>query len=349
MIVRIILAGLLAALLSLLLTPVVKWFAVKIGAVDHPNERKVHEGIMPRLGGLAIFLSFLTVSLIFAVKDSSYLGLVLADIIIVITGVADDTKGVGPKMKLLGQFLAALVLVEFGFRINFIALPITSYIFLERASVIVTVFWLVGVTNAINLIDGLDGLAAGTVFFAVLFVSISAFQIGLMPAVMLGSILAGAILGFIPYNFNPASIFMGDTGSMLLGFNVAALAILGMTKSVTLISLLLPVVILGIPIMDTLWAILRRASSGKKIFEADKKHLHHRLLHIGLSHRRTVLVIYAIDIALGICALFIQSLETWWSLVLLVALAAVLITLAVRLGLATDEESDLKKEGNHES
>ena len=349
MIGKILLAGVLAALMSLLLTPAIKRLAVRIGAVDHPNERKVHEGIMPRLGGLAIFLSFLAVSLVFATKDSAYLGLILADIIIVITGVADDTKGVGPKMKLLGQFLAALLLVEFGYRINFIFLPIADYIFLERASVIATVFWLVGVTNAINLIDGLDGLAAGTVLFAVLFISASAFRIGLMPAVVLGAILAGAILGFLPYNFNPASIFMGDTGSMLLGFNVAALAILGMTKSVTFISLLLPVVILGIPIMDTLWAILRRASRGKKIFEADKKHLHHRLLHIGLSHRRTVLTIYAIDIVLGVCALFIQSLSRWWSLMVLLALVAGLITLAVRLGLATDEDAEPVKEGNHES
>lgn len=349
MIAKILLLGSLAAVISLVLTPVVKCLAIKIGAVDYPNERKVHEGVMPRLGGLAIFLSFLIVSLIFADKNSSYTGLILADLIIVLTGIADDTKGLGPKLKLMGQVLAALVLVEFGFRINFIVFPITSYIFLERASVIVTVFWLVGVTNAINLIDGLDGLAAGTVLCAVFFVSVSAYRIGLMPAVLLGAIFGGSILGFLPYNFNPASIFMGDTGSMLLGFNVAALAILGMTKSVTVISLLLPVVILGIPILDTLWAILRRASTGKKIFEADKKHLHHRLLNIGLSHRNTVLTIYAIDIVLGVCAMLIQSLGSWWSLVIVVAISAILITLAVRLGIASDEKLEAKQEVKHES
>ncbi|QRN86786.1 undecaprenyl/decaprenyl-phosphate alpha-N-acetylglucosaminyl 1-phosphate transferase [Clostridia bacterium] len=349
MIAEILLLGTIATVISLLLTPIVKRLAIKIGAVDYPNERKVHEGVMPRLGGLAIFLSFLVVSLAFAEKSSTYTGLILADLIIVLTGIADDTKGLGPKLKLMGQVLAALVLVEFGFRINFIVFPITSYIFLERASVIATVLWLVGVTNAINLIDGLDGLAAGTVLFAVFFISVSAYRIGLMPAVLLGAIFGGSILGFLPYNFNPASIFMGDTGSMLLGFNVAALAILGMTKSVTAISLLLPVVILGIPILDTLWAILRRASTGKKIFEADKKHLHHRLLNIGLSHRNTVLTIYAIDVVLGVCAMFIQSLGSWWSLVILVALAALLITMAVRLGIASDEKLDAKQEEEHES
>lgn len=335
---RALAGALLAALIAYFLTPAVIRLAHRIGAVDHPNERKVHEGVMPRLGGLSFFAAFLAAALLLGEKTPYLTGLLLADGILVGLGVVDDTRGVGPKTKLLGQFLAALLLVEFGFLIDFINLPLggASLLFLSRASLLVTVLWLVGITNAVNLIDGLDGLATGTGFIALAAISVVAFLTGLTEAMVLGMILAGALLGFLPHNFYPARIFMGDTGSMLLGFNVAAIAILGMTKSVTFISLVLPVVILGVPILDTAMAILRRASCGRRVFEADREHLHHRLLHLGISHRNTVLLIYAINAGLGVAAVFIQNLDTLSSLLVLLVLAALLLLLAVRLGLAAE-------------
>jgi len=326
-----------ALLIALAVTPLVRKLAFRIGAVDRPNERKVHAGIMPRMGGLGIYIAFVAAALLFAPRSAQLTGILLANTLIVITGILDDTRDLSPKIKLLGQVLAALVLMEYGFEVKFLTLPLEGgIVYLERADTIFTVFWLVGVTNAVNLIDGLDGLAAGTSAIAATTMSVVALMTGQIQAFVLGLILVGAIVGFLKYNFHPASIFMGDTGSMLLGFNLAALAILGMTKSVTVISLLLPVIILGIPILDTLWAIVRRASRGKHIFEADKKHLHHRLLQIGLSHRNTVLVIYGVNLFLGAAAILIQTLGNLWSLAAVAVLAVLLLLFARWLGALTD-------------
>lgn len=326
-----------ALLIALAVTPLVRKLAFRIGAVDRPNERKVHAGIMARMGGLGIYIAFVASALLFAPRSAQLTGILLANTLIVITGILDDTRDLSPKIKLLGQVLAALVLMEYGFEVKFLTLPLEGgIVYLERADTIFTVFWLVGVTNAVNLIDGLDGLAAGTSAIAAATMSVVALMTGQIQAFVLGLTLVGAIVGFLRYNFHPASIFMGDTGSMLLGFNLAALAILGMTKSVTVISLLLPVIILGIPILDTLWAIVRRASRGKHIFEADKKHLHHRLLQIGLSHRNTVLVIYGVNLFLGAAAILIQTLGTLWSLAAVAVLAVLLLLFARWLGALTD-------------
>lgn len=326
-----------ALLIALAVTPLVRKLAFRIGAVDRPNERKVHAGIMARMGGLGIYIAFVASALLFAPRSAQLTGILLANTLIVITGILDDTRDLSPKIKLLGQVLAALVLMEYGFEVKFLTLPLEGgIVYLERADTIFTVFWLVGITNAVNLIDGLDGLAAGTSAIAAATMSVVALMTGQIQAFVLGLTLVGAIVGFLRYNFHPASIFMGDTGSMLLGFNLAALAILGMTKSVTVISLLLPVIILGIPILDTLWAIVRRASRGKHIFEADKKHLHHRLLQIGLSHRNTVLVIYGVNLFLGAAAILIQTLGTLWSLAAVAVLAVLLLLFARWLGALTD-------------
>ncbi len=334
-------SGLTALAISLAVTPLVKRFAFRIGAVDKPNERKVHEGVMPRLGGLAMFVSFILTVFLYLEFSPQLAGLIMANLVIVATGIYDDTREISPKLKLFGQFIAALILVEYGFRVQFITIPFDGGIYyLPRADIIFTVLWIVGITNAVNLIDGLDGLAAGTATIAAVTISIVALMTGQDQAFLIGVILAFATLGFLRYNFNPASIFMGDTGSMFLGFNLAALAILGMTKSVTVISLVLPVIILGIPILDTLWAIVRRAKRRKPIFEADKKHLHHRLLHMGLSHRRTVLVIYGANVFLGIGAVLIQSLGTLSSIIGFVFLVVLMLLFAWRLGALTDSIDD---------
>jgi len=316
-----------------LITPVVRALALAIGAVDLPEARKVHQGVMPRLGGLGIFLVFAAVSVPAAGISRELLGILAGSGLIVLVGMVDDVRGLSPKVKLAGQVGAALVLVSFGVRVDFITNPLNGMLVLGNLAVPVTVLWVVGVTNALNLIDGLDGLAAGTAAVAALTMAVIAGLEGQALALSLGLVLAGACVGFLRYNFHPARIFMGDTGSMFLGFTLAALSITGFTKSATVISVVLPVVILGLPLLDTGFAIVRRYLGHKPIFEADKEHLHHRLLALGLSHRATVLVIYAINLVLGASAVLLTRLTGDQAVLVLVGLSVVILAAANRLGI----------------
>lgn len=325
-------ALLVAFLLAYFITPVIQKVAPRIGAMDAPNERKIHDRVMPRLGGLAIYLSFTLAVLLTQPLSKQVIGLVVGGSIIMALGILDDIKGLSPKVKLAGQIGAALVLVLFGIRVEFITNPFDDMINLGKLAIPVTVFWLIGVTNALNLVDGLDGLAAGTSAIAAVTMSVVAMMEQQTVYAVLALILAASTFGFLKYNFNPARIFMGDSGSMFLGFNLGTLAILGLTKGTTIISLFIPVVILGIPILDTLFAIVRRYTNGKPIFQADRQHLHHRLLDMGLSHRQTVLVIYGIDICLGISAVLLTMLTTEQSLVILVGLAVLVLLGANKVG-----------------
>ncbi|KKM09926.1 UDP-phosphate N-acetylglucosaminyl 1-phosphate transferase [Clostridiales bacterium PH28_bin88] len=326
-------AALLAAFTVVyLLTPQIKKLAIRVGAVDAPNERKVHARLMPRLGGLAIYLGFTVVVLLTQPLTRSMWGLLLGGTLITLVGVVDDIKGLSPRVKLLGQVLAALVLVGFGIQVKFITNPFGDMFFPGRWGIPVTLLWVIGMTNALNLIDGLDGLAAGTAAIAAVTMAVIAWLEGQVLASGVALILAVSVLGFIRYNFNPAQIFMGDSGAMFLGFNLAALAIMGLTKGATVISLFIPVVILGIPIMDTFFAIVRRFFNRKPIFEADKHHLHHCLLDMGLSHRQTVLVIYLVNICLGISAVLLTRLTTDQSVLMLTGLTALILLGANKVG-----------------
>ena len=301
----------LAFFLTLLLTPPVTRLAFRIGAVDVPDKRKVHDKIMPRLGGLAIFLSFCAAVLFLLLYRGYNLqvaGLLVGGAFILLVGIVDDIYSLPPLVKLAGQVIAALIVVAFGVRVQFLSNPFDGYFQLGFMSIPVTILWIVGVTNSINLIDGLDGLASGVSFIALITLSVIAVQVhqsSLIPLLSLS--LAGAVLGFLRYNFHPAQIFLGDSGSMLLGFTIAVLSTMGLLKSVTVISFLTPVIILGVPIFDTSFAILRRYSNNKPIFKPDKAHLHHRLLKRGLSHRQAVLAIYCLAIAFSLSAVYLAN------------------------------------------
>jgi len=301
----------LAFFLTLLLTPPIIRLAFKIGAVDVPDKRKVHDKIMPRLGGLAIFLSFCAavVFLLFYYEyNLQVVGLLVGGAFILLVGIVDDIYSLPPLVKLLGQIIAALVVVAFGIRVHFLSNPFDGYFQLGLMSIPVTILWIVGVTNSINLIDGLDGLASGVSFIALITLTVIAVQIHQSTLIPLLSLsLAGAILGFLRYNFHPAKIFLGDSGSMLLGFTIAVLSTMGLLKSVTVYTFLIPIIILGVPIFDTSFAIVRRYSNNKPIFKPDKAHLHHRLLKRGLSHRQAVLAIYCLAIAFSLSAVYLVN------------------------------------------
>jgi UDP-GlcNAc:undecaprenyl-phosphate GlcNAc-1-phosphate transferase len=303
-----------------LLTPLVGKLALKIGAVDVPGDRKVHQKVMPRLGGLGIYLSFIVIMLLTQEMSRPLVGLLLGGTCITLLGVCDDIFNLPARVKLAGQILAALLVVAFGVRVEFLTNPFHNMIVLGHLAIPVTIFWIVGVTNALNLIDGLDGLAAGTVVISALTLAASAWLEGHVFIVFWTLLLASCVLGFLPHNFHPARIFMGDNGSMFLGFNLAVLSILGLGKGVTAISLFIPVLIVGTPLLDTVLAVARRLVNHRPLFQADKQHLHHCLLGMGLSQRQTVLVLYLVNICLGGSALLLSILTTEQSIILLIGL-----------------------------
>ncbi|MBM7566497.1 glycosyltransferase family 4 protein [Paenibacillus sacheonensis] len=308
-------AFIISLCLALALTPLVIKLAYKIGAIDKPNHRKVHTKIMPRLGGLGIYAAF--VGAYFAVQpfipeglfrsyDKNLVNAMLAGgTIIVLIGALDDRFELSAKVKLLGQIIAACVVVfGFGVKIDLLNIPFGEAMQPVAAwvSIPITILWIVGVTNAINLIDGLDGLAAGVSGIAIGTILIMAAVMGFAPVILLSALLLGGVIGFLVYNFHPAKIFMGDTGSLFLGFGLATLSMLGF-KQVTMVSFVTPLLIIGVPLSDTFFAIIRRWINKKPIFAPDKGHLHHCLRELGFSHRRTVLIIYAIASFFGLCAI----------------------------------------------
>ena len=283
-------------LFVLAIIPLIKKVAIHVNALDIPNERKVHKVPIPRLGGLGIYMGFLLGYILFGTMSIRMNAILIGSFIIIITGIVDDIKPIPAKIKFLFQVLAALVVAVYGQILLKNLSAFGFYIEFGIFSYVITVFFIVGIINCINLIDGLDGLAAG--LSSIYFITIGIIIIGWTHTfdldAMLTFIMLGATLGFLCHNFNPAKIFMGDSGSMFLGYIIAVIALLGF-KNVTVTTLLAPICLLAIPIMDTLFAILRRLINKKPIDEPDKEHLHHQLLNLHLSHRNTVLVIYLVD------------------------------------------------------
>jgi len=331
----------IATAVSLLLTPAVKAFAFKIGAVDRPNARKVHTRIMPRLGGLAIFAAFaaglfallpLLPDAMLSGYDMRFIAALLAGgTIIVLIGALDDRFELSAKVKLLGQVAAACVVVfGFGIRINLLNIPFgeTMQPVAEWLAIPLTILWIVGCTNAINLIDGLDGLAAGVSGIAIATILVMAAIMGSEPVLLLSAPLLGGIIGFLRYNFHPAKIFMGDSGSLFLGFSLATLSMLGF-KQVTIVSFVTPLLIIGVPLSDTFFAIVRRVVNKRPIFAPDKGHLHHCLRELGFSHRGTVLIIWGIAAFFGLTAIFMSTVvpstsANWVTFVVIVVLVFIL-------------------------
>ncbi|MEQ6377565.1 MraY family glycosyltransferase [Bacillaceae bacterium S4-13-58] len=322
-------AFVLSLVISVLLTPVVKKLAYKIGAMDQLDPRKVHTVEMPRLGGLAIYISFISGFLIFSPQHPYVLPIVVASSIIVITGMLDDIRGLSPKTKLLMQIVSAVIVIASGVHIDFINLPFGDPLDLGYLSIPFSLLWVVGITNAINLIDGLDGLAAGISSIALLTISCLAILMGNSFVTLISFLLLGGTVGFLFYNFYPAKIFMGDTGSLFLGFMLAVISMLGF-KHVTLFSFIVPIMVLGVPISDTLFAMVRRAMQKKPLFEADKAHLHHGLFRLGFSHPETVLLMYAISAVFSLAAVILSQAQMWGSIIV-IALFILMIELMVEI------------------
>ncbi len=347
----ILLALAVAFLISFSATPTVIALANKIKAIDIPkDERRVHKKPIPLIGGLAIFYGFVISVLCFAVIDRQVMGLLMGSVIIVTVGVIDDMRDLSAKLKLLFQIIAAAIVIYFGVEIEYVANPFAKwfgpqYINLGLWSIPITMIWIIGVTNAVNLIDGLDGLACGVSTIAsVALLSMTLLSQNLNAAIITAA-LAGAGFGFLPYNFNPAKIFMGDTGSTFLGFVLACISIQGIMKMYAIISIAVPVLILGLPIFDTLFAIMRRIAKKKPIMAPDRGHLHHRLLDMGFSQRQTVTILYTLTSILCLTAVVMSLKDAMRGLILIFA---VLLVLLVSLVVMEPKEDNLTEEKNNE-
>jgi len=320
----------ISALITLALTPAIRALAVRIGALDHPGPRRVHQEPVPKLGGLSMAITVLGMAwaayllpgpLNGAIDPRPLMGYSMASLVIVVLGIVDDLRGASPFAKLIVQALAAVILTEFGLGIPLITLPFTDQTPTGFLNVPLTIGWILLVTNAINLIDGLDGLAAGTVFIA----SMTLWTVGRahldIYVLFITAIVAGATLGFLRYNFPPARIFMGDTGSQFLGFTLATISLIDNRKGAATITLLFPLVTMGVPILDGLLSFGRRALSGRSVFVADAGHIHHRLLRIGLSQRSAVLLMWYVGAYLGVMAVVLSALPRQYGLLVLALLA----------------------------
>ena len=320
-------------------TPWVKGMAIKAGALDAPDDRKVHKKPIPRMGGIAIYLGFVLAVLASMHVNREIVGLLLGGTVIMMVGIIDDMRQLSAKVKLLGQIAAAMVLVAFHIRIEWLTNPFGEMLYVDQFSVPLTILWVVGLTNTVNLIDGLDGLAAGVSTIASITILLVALQQNFWTVAILTAALAGAALGFLQHNFNPAKIFMGDTGSMFLGYMLAAVSILGTVKSAATIALVVPIMALGLPIMDTAFAILRRYRNGRPIFKPDKGHLHHRLLDLGLTQKQAVLLMYVISGCLGISAIALTEVNKFLGACIIVMLLAVSIVGARKIGILKNTDS----------
>ena len=335
-----LLAALIATLSATALTPIVRRLARHVGAVDTPGGRRVHTLSTPRMGGAAILFAYLAAVLGCAslgyfkqeVAHSSrtLIGFLGGAVFIALVGAFDDVRSLGAKKKLAAQIVAASLAYWAGARVTSLDLPIVGQlVFHPVVAYLLSIGWILGFVNAMNLIDGLDGLAGGMAFFAALTNLVVALLTGNVVAAILNAALGGAVLGFLFYNFNPATIFMGDTGSLFLGYVLGTSALLsGRQKESTLVSLLVPLIALGLPLTDTLFTMVRRYLQKRPIFSADRGHIHHRLLDLGITHRRAVLILYGCSILLCVTAITAAFGKSW---VVGAALAGAVATL---LGIA---------------
>lgn len=328
---------LISAIISFIATPLVKKLAIKAKAIDIPkDERRVHTKPIPLLGGLAIYIAFI-ISLILkrGRLETSEIGIIVGATIIVIGGVIDDIKDLKPLSKLCFQIAASICLIVSGVSITILTNPfdsINGLIYISWLYIPFTLIWVVGITNALNLIDGLDGLAAGVALISTITIFIIAIIHGRTEAAILTSILGGAIIGFLPFNFNPASIFMGDTGAQLLGFLLAAISMEGTIKSATAFAVSVPILALGLPIYDTIFAMIRRKVNGKPISQGDRGHLHHRLLDLGLSQKQVVIIMYFFSAILGGIAIIAMQISTVRSYFLMASVITIIVFLAWKMG-----------------
>ena len=317
-----------SAVVSFIATPMVKNLAYKVGAIDVPKDnRRMHKVPIPRLGGLAIFIAFLLTTLIFADIDRQLQGILLGSVMIVVLGVLDDIMALKALPKLIVQIAAAGIAVYHGCVIQFFSNPNVfsdvSYVNLGWLSIPISIIWIVAITNAVNFIDGLDGLAVGVSAISTASLIVIALLVSETNIAMVLIALLGACLGFIPYNMNPAKIFMGDTGATFLGYILATLSITGLFKLYAIISFAVPFLILGVPIFDICFAFLRRIAKGQNPMVADRGHVHHRLIDMGFSQKQSVAIAYMLAAILGLAAVLLTSSGELRALVLIGAVFVV--------------------------
>lgn len=347
-------------LLSAILTPLVRRFSLKVGAVDHPNARRINKVDMPSGGGLAIFLTFVIATLVILPlisKDYTYpwwrepyqvyiLPVVIGALVIVVTGYLDDIFELKPLPKLLGIVIAATIVWAFtDFRFDSFKFPFGGPLihFNPLVTCFLTILWIVAITNAINLIDGLDGLVSGVSIISLVTMAIVSYfflpkaDLFLTLTIL---VMVAAIAGFFPYNYHPASIYLGDTGALFIGFMIGVLSLQGLKNS-TAVAVVTPVIILGVPILDTVVAIIRRTLSGQKFYEPDKLHLHHRLLSMGFSHRGAVWMVYAIAFIFSLIALLLNVSSRFGGVLLIFGLLFALEIFIEGLGIWGENRTPL--------
>ncbi|MDF7638569.1 MraY family glycosyltransferase [Lactobacillus sp. ESL0791] len=335
-------------IIQVAITPFIRRLAFVLGAVDDPNARRVNKSPMPTLGGLGIFVTF-NIGVFVLLREQfpthEAFSILLASSVIVLTGIIDDIMELKPKQKMFGIFVAALIIYFLaGIRMNVLNLPFVKHpIDLGWWSLPITIFWILALTNAVNLIDGLDGLADGVAMISLTTMGIVGYfflhtkQLYIPIACFM---LAACLLGFLPYNFHPAKIFLGDTGALYIGFMIAVLSLKGL-KNVTFISLLIPIIILGVPITDTIYAMIRRKLNNRPVSQADKHHLHHQLMRMGLTHRQTVLTIYALSLIFSFISLLFLLSPVWGTWLLAIGLLFALEFFVESIGLLGEKYKPL--------
>lgn len=325
-------ACIVAFIFSFASTPLVKKLAYKLKAIDVPKDtRRMHKQPIPRLGGLAIIFGFCVSIMCFGILTRQIIAIIIGAFIIALMGIVDDIKALDAKPKFLIQILAAIIVILGGdIKIEVITNPFlwldSAYLIIPQwISIIVSIVWIVFITNAVNFIDGLDGLAAGVSAIMSVSLVFIATRLGEYSTAVIGAALLGSCFGFLPYNFNPAKIFMGDTGSTFLGFILASLSIQGVFKSYAIISFAVPLLILGLPLFDAVFAMIRRIMKGQSPMQADRGHLHHRLIDMGFSQKQTVFILYLISGILGISAIVLAESGTLRAIILLVCVLVFLL------------------------
>lgn len=350
MLLRCLFTFLCAVAVALIATPLVKKLACRVGAIDVPKDnRRMHKKPIPLWGGLAIYLGFLISVLIFCDLSKELIGILVGASFVVLLGAIDDRFVLDAKLKFLGQIVAAIIPVACGLRIDFISdffhFAEGGQIVLSTLSIPLTIIWIVGLSNAVNLIDGLDGLACGVSTIASFSIFLIVVQLGDAATALVIAALAGACIGFLPYNFNPAKIFMGDSGALFLGFILGTVSISGNFKWFTFLNFGLPFIVLGLPIFDTAIAIIRRVIHGKKPWEADRGHIHHKLIDMGMSQKQAVAVLYAASAILGLSAILLTNSNTI-KLIIMAVVIVISVAAAIRLYLA--HERHLKEQHEQE-
>ncbi|MDO4772939.1 MAG: MraY family glycosyltransferase [Bacillota bacterium] len=344
---RLLIAGLTSMVISYFFTPIVIKIAKHVNAIDVPkDERRVHKTPIPLIGGLGIYVSVMLCMMIYVdMPNDKILSIMVASLIIIFVGFIDDINPLDAKYKFIVQIVAAAIIVYGGIRIRAFQpffMSDSQIVFGYLFSAFVTIFWIVGITNTINFIDGLDGLTGGIATISSIAISYIAISNGRIEIAVISIILAGACLGFLPYNFNPARIFMGDTGALFLGFMLAVISIEGTIKGAVAVTLIAPMLALGIPIFDTSFAIFRRLRKGMAPWEADKGHLHHRILDLGYGQRITVITLYIINILLAFSVVFLINAK-YYELLISLSIAIIMIVAPIVIGVRRTSSKEKQK------